>query len=542
MDIPEDLSQLSDDELNSLEEQLVAAFDQLNEDGSRDLAELTRLADGIDAVRAESAGRDEAAEREQAEVQALTERVHGSTEEPEPDEGAEPDEPEAEPDEAEAEPEAQEREPVAAEAEPVAAAVAASARRRPTARAVAGRATRPTVAPAALPVVITAAADIPGIPVGAPIGADRIGQAFHDKARGLSNHSAYVPVARVNRPIPADQWLTESNTHNAALMERVVGEPTAVSLVASGGWCAPSVPLFDLFSINDTEGLFDLPTVGAPQGGGVLVPSYFSQSDADNALWTWTEADDISAVDGDPTKPCYRVPCPTWTECRPTAYGLCVISGNMQDRAFPQLSRTFVDLVMAAHEHRVSQVKIAAVTTGATAVAYGSENSDAAGDLLSAIGLQAADLRSQYRAGRTRSVDVALPDWTIEMLRANVAKRAGVDLLSVTDAEITSWLTTRGIRPQFLSGYQPLYGSAPATDWPATLKFAMFFSGAYAVTSAGEIDLGVVRDSVLNSTNDFTLAWSEEWFCVIRRGPLAREVTVDLDVDGVTACCATAAP
>ena len=123
MDIPEDLSQLSDDELVGLEEQLVTEFDQLNEDGSRDLAELTRLADGIDAVRAEKAGRVDTAEREQEQVQALAERVHGSTEEPEVEEPEEEEEAEAE-----------------AERE----TVAASARRRPTARAVAGRSTRAT--------------------------------------------------------------------------------------------------------------------------------------------------------------------------------------------------------------------------------------------------------------------------------------------------------------------------------------------------------------------------------------------------------------
>jgi hypothetical protein len=134
---------------------------------------------------------------------------------------------------------------------------------------------------------------------------------------------------------------------------------------------------------------------------------------------------------------------------------------------------------------------------------------------------------------------VLLPDWTIEILRANVAKRAGVDLLSVTDAEVTAWLTERNVRPQFLSDYQPLYnGTTPATNWPAALEFTILFSGAYIYADGGSIDLGVVRDSILNSTNDFTAAWSEQFFCVSKVGPTARKVSVTLTPDGVTACCA----
>src|SRR3546814_10859410 len=32
--------------------------------------------------------------------------------------------------------------------------------------------------------------------------------------------------------------------------------------------------------------------------------------------WLWTEADDIAAATGSPTKPCVRVPCPTFSEER----------------------------------------------------------------------------------------------------------------------------------------------------------------------------------------------------------------------------------
>ena len=120
-----------------------------------------------------------------------------------------------------------------------------------------------------------------------------------------------------------------------------------------------------------------------------------------------------------------------------------------------------------------------------------------------------------------------------------MAKRAGVDLMNVSDSEVIGWLTSRGIRPQFLSDYQPLYAAAPATRWPANLEFTVCSPGRTSI-DGGSIDLGVVRDSVLNETNDFTAAWSEQFFQVARSARTPARYSVTLDVDGVTGCCPAA--
>jgi hypothetical protein len=526
---PDDLTTLTDDELTELVATLEAEFDRLHDEGSRDVPLLTQLADQIDAARGESTARENAEVEAEAAVAELANRVHPADEAvatDAPDDG----DPDDEPDE-EVPVEDTERELVTASARPAAA-------RRPSARAVGNRSPRPSVgAGTGRTVTITAAADVPDLPTGARVNVTQVAQGFHDRARGLNDGGQRVPVARVHVPYTDQERLGQNGEANLAVMDRLLeNAENAPALVASGGWCAPSSPIFDLFDIGDADGLIDLPSAGAVRGG-VLVPSFYTIGDVAGALWNWTEAQDIAAVAGTPTKPCLRVPCPTWTDVRLEAEGLCVTHGNLSDRAFPALTTHFVNQVMNAHLHRLSAAKTAKIAAGATPVAFAGENSDAAGDLLSAIGLQAADLRSQYRAARTRSVDALLPDWTIEALRASVAKRAGVDLLSVTDAQVVAWLSARGIRAQFLSDYQPLYAAAPKTDWPATLEFLLFFTGAYLEADGGEIDLGVVRDSTLNETNDFTAAWSEQFFAVAQVGPTARKVTVDIGVDGVTGCC-----
>lgn len=234
-------------------------------------------------------------------------------------------------------------------------------------------------------------------------------------------------------------------------------------------------------------------------------------------------------------KGCLRIPCPTWTDYRLEAEGLCVTHGNLMDRAYPEMTARFVDLVMTAHLHRLSNAKLAKILATATAVTVATAPSDAAGDVLNALDLQVADYRSQHLMGVNTVMDGLFPLWWVEAVRSTLAMRAGVEMTNVSNAEVVAHFTNRNVRPQFLHGYDPLYrGSAAATGWPATSKFTLMATGAYVGGDGGGIDLGVTRDSTLNSTNDFTAAWSEQFYSVIRRGPAAREVTVTIGVNGRT--------
>jgi hypothetical protein len=350
-------------------------------------------------------------------------------------------------------------------------------------------------------------------------------------------------VARIE--VPHTHWLGTDPQANVRTLEDLIGRPAAPALVASGGWCAPSVPIFELFDLGpDTGNIFDLPSLGGDIRAGVMIPTFYGIGDVGGALWTWTEANDIDAADNDGsptdvTKPCLKIPCPTWTECRMEAEGLCVTHGNLSDRAWPELTRQFLSIVMGAHQRRISAAKIAKVLASAVTVTPDATMllSDIAGDLLNVISLAANDMRSQYRLPKNRSVDVLLPDWALEVLRNNMAARHGQSEMNVTDAEVTGWLSSRGVRVQFTPDWQPLYNTAPATRWPANVTFAIWFSGAYVSIDGGSIDLGVVRDSTLNATNDFTAAWSEQFYQVCRQGPVARQYTVPVLVDGVTGCC-----
>jgi hypothetical protein len=271
------------------------------------------------------------------------------------------------------------------------------------------------------------------------------------------------------------------------------------------------------------------------------VPNFIGFEDAvtNGGLWDWTEADQNS---GEASKPCVYIPCPDFTDYRLIAEGICVTNGNLTDRAFPELTQRYVELVINAHLHRVSQQIVNTINGTATGVSVTPLSAtSSAGRLLSAIDLQVADYRSKYRMSVNSVLEVILPLWAKEMLRADFANRAGVNMTNVTDAQIDEHFAVRKVRAQFLHDWQPISTPsnyyAPNTEFPFQLQFLLFPAGGYVRGDGGTIDLGVVRDSVLNATNDYTAAWTEQMYLVAQLGPKARNVAVTLAEGGYTGCC-----
>lgn len=529
--VPQDITTVPDEELSSLLADLIAEFDQLHDSGSTDIALMSEIADAVEAVQGEIAQRATAAEEAAAQIAALAERVRGQSQADQED-TVEDDEtitPAAEVEETEAETPTEERELVTASG--------ATPTRKPSARRVAALSPQPEApAQTEAPVVITAAADIPGVPTGAEMTIGAVARAMHDKARALSNGSPRVPIARFTLPYSQDRKLGADLAFNMDVLDRVRNPQ---SLVAAGGWCAPSQNLYSLFGIEAGDGLLDLPSVQVTRGG-LNVPDFLGINDAAGALWTWTEADDEAAHDPEApegSKPCLRIPCPSFTDYRLTAEGLCITNGNLTDRAFPELTTRFVALALNAHLHRLSGAMIADIGGSATGVTVAAYPTSAAGSILNAIDLQVEDYRSQYRMAVGAVLEAIFPLWTKALIRADLAMRTGVELTNVTDAVVDAHFAARKVRAQFVHDYQPLYGMAPATSWPTSLDFLLYPAGGYVMGDGGMIDLGIVRDSVLNATNDYTAAWTEQLYLVAQLGPAAREVTVNFDVDGVTGCC-----
>jgi len=574
---PSDLTLVPDDELRDLEARGVAEFDRVNSIESVDpdtLQYAMRLTDDLDRIRAELQVREvrnaRNAELERTrtaeQLSALQARVHGGdgTGGTGGNQGA--------------------AAPVDAEAIAAAAArgvtagmVAILGERRGAgldAEALARRATAslsetarhapaPRVANAQL--AVTASVDIPGVAHGGKLATlESLADVVSRKARSMPVTSG-MPNQQLVASIRNEFEHTLDDRSSPATVEELVRYLTAPekqqALVAGGGWCAPSEIRYDFFNIACSDGLVDLPTFGVTRGGiqfpvspsladalgGVAFGGFSTEFTGDSVPWLWTEDDDIAAVTGAPTKPCIRVPCPDFTDERLECYGICLTAGNLTDEAYPEATQNMLRLLMAAHEHAVNARLIALMVAKSTApisISGGAATDAAAPRIYNAVGLAAADYRARYGMCIDDVLEVALPYWVREVIRADLAWKADTDTQAVTNAEVDSYFVARNVRVQWLQDWQVRaagqFGNASAmTAWPTTVDFLIYAAGTFLHGNGMSLDLGVVRDSVLNATNDHTAAWSEECHLIAKVGHESRRYRVGFNVNGATSALLT---
>lgn len=395
--------------------------------------------------------------------------------------------------------------------------------------------------------VIVASADVPGFTQGGRLdNITQLGEAMHRRAKSLpisrTGNPEAVPVASLEREFTFT--LTKNSTPED-MNEVLKAAADEDVLVAAGGWCAPSEISYDFFNVVCEDGMIDLPTVGLNRGGVQYPtsPSFGDLASDPGIVWTWTEADDIEAVDSSSVfKPCVRVECPTFVDRRADCDGFCVTAGNLVDYAYPELIANWLRLVMAirakATNARIIDLMLNGGGSGdAISASIAVDHTGLLGAttsaLLSSIELSAVDYREKYSMCFDAILEVVMPRWAQAVIRADLANRDGIDVFGVTDGMIADWFNIRGVRVQFVGDWQVRSGddpggATPATDWPFTLDYMIYAPGTFIRGNSMSLDLGVVRDSVLNSTNDHTAAWAEDCYALLKPGHESRVVTVDI--------------
>lgn len=537
--LPEDLTSLSEEEIATHESTLVEQFDALFADENLDDAGLATLADlgqQINTLRTEASDRVVRAEQRANSMAELQAMVHGDS----------VDETTEVTDEVEVEMEEQPTQ------EP--ALVAGGATATPRER---GRKLNPTLAeirqhaPKVTPprttseAVIVASADIPGFTHASKLpDMASLVAAMQARAKTLTDGRGahnYVPVAQMQRKyrhVLGPDAMPED-------IDRVLQEVTDVNaLVAAGGWCAPSEISYDFYNIVCEDGMVDLPTIGINRGGirWPVSPS-FGDLVGNSALWHWTETQDIASVTGTAqsgTKTCGRVPCPTFSEERLQCDGLCLTVGNLMDDAFPELIANHTRLLFAAHAHKMNGLWIQRlVSLSGVDNTIGSVGSGVVAPLIGSISLAAIDYREKYAMCEDAVLEVILPRWIRAMMRSDLRKRTGVDLLDVNDARLMAMFDAENVRVQWVNDWQVrgvgLPGAGTAiTAWPTQVEFLIFAPGTFVKGNGLTLDLGVIRDSTLNATNDFTGEWMEECWLIFQPGHESRRYSVNICADGTT--------
>jgi len=572
---PSDLTLASDADLADLETRAVTEFTRVSELDSVDpdtLAYAMRLTDDLDRIRGELRVREVRAEQEASLQQArvadqlsqLQARVNGAPATQGTAEQAPTVDPEA---------------IAQATAQGVTAALSAfmmdrrggtvrpdEVRRRATASLAETAQHAPAPQVPAQRLAVTASVDIPGVARGEGLTSlTALAEVTSRKAKSMPvtmGQPSEQLVASIRNDFSHSVDNRTKRGEVKELIQFLTSPDKQAALVAGGGWCAPSETRYDFFNIACESGMIDLPTFGVTRGGiefpvspsladalggGTAFAGFAATLSNTSTPFLWTEADDIAAATGSPTKPCIRVPCPDFDEERLEAYGYCLTAGNLTDDAYPEATANTLQLLMSAHAHVINARIIAlmlARSTSATSITGGAATDAAAPRIYNAVGLAATDYRARYGMCIEDVLEVVFPYWVRDVIQADLAWKAGVELGDIPLSEVNRYFTARNIAVQWVNDWQvrgaSQFGNATKmTAWPTTADFLIYAAGTFVHGNGMTLDLGVIRDSVLNETNDHTAAWSEEAHLIAKVGHESRRYTVGFNVNGSTSALLT---
>jgi len=546
--LPEDMSALSDDDLGSWQTAAMERFDALADGDISDatVAEMSSLTEGVRRAQGEKGVRAEASAARAADHAAQVEAMSAL------------------------------RADQSAKAAAVAAPVLTAAKNlngpgngvtvpegtRINASLADAQANAPAVnAPREDPVLV-ASADIPGFTNGARLsGMEDLVAAMTARARNLpvtalGNDATRYPIASLQRRHKFNLSL-ESTPKDINEVLTAAANPEI--MIASGGWCSPSEISYDFFNVVCEDGMIDLPTVGINRGG-IRWPTSASFADVTDSLslWRWTETQDIAAATGTAqsgVKTCASVPCPEFNEERLDCDGLCLTVGNLTEDAYPELIANHTRLLFAAHAHKINRLRIEqlvslAMASPTTTGTFGEAGSGVVNPVLGALEISAIDYRERYAMCEGAVLEVVLPRWLRGAMRSDLRKRTRetIEMLSVSDSRLMQLFDAINIRVQWVNDWQVRTTGFPGVPgvvmltWPSTVQFLMYAPGTVVLGQGMRLDLGVIRDSVLNETNDFTAQWMEECWLIFQPGHEIRTGIVNICPDGtvgaadLTAC------
>lgn len=398
--------------------------------------------------------------------------------------------------------------------------------------------------------VVTASAPRYGMPTGSRLSSlDDLVDAVHQHAKSqviTAGSPQFLTVASIANQFDHVIDGQGTSVREFEAMTRSLRDVDPEALVAGGGWCAPSEIRYNFFNITCEDGMIDLPTFGV-QRGGIQHPVSPSLADVftgtfTNATnpWLWTEADDILTVTGTPNKPCIRVTCPSFTDRRLECYGICLTAGNLTDSAYPEATRNHLSLLMSAHFHAMNQRFLATmVSLSSSAVSIPVSGAGILADAPAYVGLAAQDYRTRYGMCDSDVLEVVFPRLVRDAMRTDHLRRTGFWEGALTDSDIDALFARFRVRVQWVQDWQVRAAGQPGastaiTDWPANVTFMIYAAGTFLRGNGMSLDLGVVRDSVLNAENDHTAAWSEECHLIARVGHESRQYTIPVCVAGRT--------
>ncbi len=553
------LAELSADELDALKADIIKCSDEYDElpataENLTVLQELAEIGDAVMAQAEQLVAAQAKAEEDKKAAQARIAKLKGEPVDEIPTEG----EPEGEP--------AAEGAP---EGEPVAVAASGARPAGTTIRRIAAsRAGKPPegspeIDPKPTHSHLVASGNVHGVAQGT-IFEDRYAlaeamAATLDRKRRNDKPTGDTLIASAEWDYPENRRLTTApgtamNLHDAKLIDAVC-HPTA--LLATGGICAPVNVDWSLgtWAVADRPLRDGLPAFQATRGGLIhRVPPDIA--DLASATGVWTEATDLNPDDD--TKPVLAIACPSPLTDYVDAVSTRLGFGNMESMFDPETVAANTDLAVAAAARVAELNLLGKIQTACAGYVTSAQLLGGTRDFLATLDQVRAAYRDLHRLSDTQTVTVILPRWIKDLMRADRVRELAhdgqsVDPLAIPDAYIEGLFSARGVNPIFVlesvdadtAGANPLQNfgvfttTQPVPVFPTSVVWIMFVEGSIQFLDAGRLDLGVVRDSTLDATNDYE-TFVETFEGIADRGftASALQIVTALCPNGATAATA----
>lgn len=357
---------------------------------------------------------------------------------------------------------------------------------------------------------------------------------------GALTNFAYQTLARLDRDLPE-----VTTPHELVAAIEAATDPSQLrepqfdksgSLVAAGGWCAPSEQLYDFCEVPTATDLLSLPEITIRRGGvrWPIEPDLTAIFESFEFFFTEPELE----ADPPPLKECVEIPCPDeFEELRLNAVGYCVEAGILQTQGWPELIEWFMRSLAQEHFRALSRRTILNMVNGSTPVVIPEASQIAAGSsVLNSVALMAMNLRLDKGLARNATIEGVAPSWLHEVIRADLANQQGTETKNITDAQINGWLSARNVALQFVGDWQTrelgMPGNMATVEYPGTVQIILYPAGTWFRALDNVIQFGVLYPRELLQINRYTRFFTEDAYAVGKRCNKSIVVTIPICPNG----------
>lgn len=358
------------------------------------------------------------------------------------------------------------------------------------------------------------------------------------------------PITLATATAEHDVNLTRDPVANTEILRGQQAEMQA--LVASGGNCAIPMNNYDVFNAAQPIGPIGgfVRTVGAEARGAMRFLSAPSWTAAQAGISVVTNDEDADGyTNQDPpgtTEPkvCVHFDCPEEVTCIVDAVAACASFGNLTYRTAPELVEVLLDQLATAQEQAKEISYLDALAAGSTGV---TDDANPYGAVRSSVWTLANALfayRKRNHIPHTVPLDVLAPDTMIPVLKADAVAdlHLGMEFLGVDQETLAAELfQALNANVAFYYDHTTADGTAQSMqnaqaagslgNFPLTFKVYFYAPGTWVRLDGGRLDIGLTRDSTLNSQNDLQI-WSEEFTVLCMVGSESVELELELCPSG----------